>query len=153
MANHPASGKAGIAPLFAFEHHWPGLPEPGRSAMKHAVAICVLSLSMCGCVCVDGVREGFTLRVQIESASPGPCNVYHLDGSRETECIQTNGIHLLDVPVRPWGETRCFGIAMGSSAPDYVVVRRDGKVIERVTVERVSSSPATPSGAHVLRVK
>jgi hypothetical protein len=31
--NHPASGKAGIARLFASEHHCPGLPEPERSAM------------------------------------------------------------------------------------------------------------------------
>ena len=31
-ANHPAVGKAGIAPLFAIEHHRPGLPEPGCSA-------------------------------------------------------------------------------------------------------------------------
>jgi hypothetical protein len=28
--NHPAPGKAGIASLFAIEHHWPGLPEPAR---------------------------------------------------------------------------------------------------------------------------
>jgi hypothetical protein len=26
----PAAGKAGIASRFAFVHHWPGLPEPGR---------------------------------------------------------------------------------------------------------------------------
>ena len=31
-ANEPAAGKAGIAPLLAIGHHWPGLPEPGRSA-------------------------------------------------------------------------------------------------------------------------
>jgi hypothetical protein len=30
MANQPAAGKAGIAPLFAVGHHYPGLPEPGR---------------------------------------------------------------------------------------------------------------------------
>src|SRR5262249_57421393 len=29
-ANIPAAGKAGIAPPFAIERHWPGLPEPGR---------------------------------------------------------------------------------------------------------------------------
>ena len=28
--NHPAAGKAGIAPQLATEHHCPGLPEPGR---------------------------------------------------------------------------------------------------------------------------
>jgi hypothetical protein len=28
--NHPAPGKAGIAPRFAIEHHWLGLPEPKR---------------------------------------------------------------------------------------------------------------------------
>ncbi len=26
--NHPAAGKAGFGLLFAFGHHWPGLPEP-----------------------------------------------------------------------------------------------------------------------------
>jgi len=31
-ANKPAAGNAGIAPQLAIEHHWPGLPEPGRSA-------------------------------------------------------------------------------------------------------------------------
>ena len=31
-ANHPAPGKAGIASRLAIGHHWPGLPEPGRSA-------------------------------------------------------------------------------------------------------------------------
>jgi hypothetical protein len=29
-ANIPATGKAGLAFLFAFVHHWPGLPEPAR---------------------------------------------------------------------------------------------------------------------------
>jgi hypothetical protein len=29
-ANHPAPGKAGIAPRLAIGHHWAGLPEPGR---------------------------------------------------------------------------------------------------------------------------
>jgi hypothetical protein len=29
-ASHPAAGKAGIALLFAFEHHGSGLPEPVR---------------------------------------------------------------------------------------------------------------------------
>ena len=28
--NHPAAGKAGLAPLLAIERHRPGLPEPGR---------------------------------------------------------------------------------------------------------------------------
>jgi hypothetical protein len=28
--NHPASGKAGIAPQLTIGHPWPGLPEPGR---------------------------------------------------------------------------------------------------------------------------
>ena len=32
--NHPAAGKAGIALCFDFGHHFPGLPEPGRSARK-----------------------------------------------------------------------------------------------------------------------
>jgi hypothetical protein len=27
MANHPAAGKAGIAPQLTIGHHWPGLPE------------------------------------------------------------------------------------------------------------------------------
>jgi hypothetical protein len=31
-SNTPAAGKAGIAPVLAFLHHRPGLPEPGRSA-------------------------------------------------------------------------------------------------------------------------
>jgi hypothetical protein len=35
-ANHPAAGKAGIAVLFAIEHHGPGLPEPVRSAAEGA---------------------------------------------------------------------------------------------------------------------
>jgi hypothetical protein len=30
--NQPAAGKAGIARRLAIEHHWPGLPEPERSA-------------------------------------------------------------------------------------------------------------------------
>ena len=30
--NHPASGKAGLAPRLTIEHHRPGLPEPGRWA-------------------------------------------------------------------------------------------------------------------------
>jgi hypothetical protein len=29
--NHPAAGKAGIASLLAIEHHYPGLPDHGRS--------------------------------------------------------------------------------------------------------------------------
>ena len=31
-SNHPAAGKAGLAPLLAIERHRPGLPEPGRWA-------------------------------------------------------------------------------------------------------------------------
>jgi hypothetical protein len=34
LPNHPAAAKAGIASLFAIEHHWPGLPEPGRWANR-----------------------------------------------------------------------------------------------------------------------
>ncbi len=30
LANKPAAGKAGIASRLTIEHHWPGLPEPGR---------------------------------------------------------------------------------------------------------------------------
>jgi hypothetical protein len=33
-ANHPASGKAGIARLLAIERRFPGLPEPGRSPLR-----------------------------------------------------------------------------------------------------------------------
>jgi hypothetical protein len=33
QSNHPAPGKAGIAPQLAFGSHWPGLPEPERSAV------------------------------------------------------------------------------------------------------------------------
>src|SRR5947199_4936916 len=29
-SNQPAAGKAGIARQLTIEHHWPGLPEPGR---------------------------------------------------------------------------------------------------------------------------
>ena len=32
--NHPATGKAGVASLFAIEYLCPGLPEPGRWADK-----------------------------------------------------------------------------------------------------------------------
>ncbi len=32
LPSHPAAGKAGIARLFATVYHFPGLPEPGRSA-------------------------------------------------------------------------------------------------------------------------
>ena len=31
--NHPAAGKAGTASRLAIGRHWPGLPEPGRSAV------------------------------------------------------------------------------------------------------------------------
>jgi len=30
VLNNPVAGKAGIARLFAVEHHCPGLPEPER---------------------------------------------------------------------------------------------------------------------------
>ena len=32
MANKPAAGNAGIASQLTIEHHWPGVPEPERSA-------------------------------------------------------------------------------------------------------------------------
>jgi hypothetical protein len=30
MPNHPAAGKAGLTSRLTTEHHWPGLPDPGR---------------------------------------------------------------------------------------------------------------------------
>jgi hypothetical protein len=30
--NQPAAGNAGIASQLTIEHHWPGVPEPERSA-------------------------------------------------------------------------------------------------------------------------
>ena len=30
VPNQPAAGNAGIAPPLTIEHHWPGVPEPGR---------------------------------------------------------------------------------------------------------------------------
>jgi hypothetical protein len=33
-SNHPAPGKAGLAFRLAVGYHWPGLPEPGRSATQ-----------------------------------------------------------------------------------------------------------------------
>jgi len=38
MPNHPAAGKAGIAHLSAVEHHWLGLPEPGRLGLQQTHA-------------------------------------------------------------------------------------------------------------------
>jgi hypothetical protein len=35
--NHPAAGKAGMASLFAFVHHWPGLPEPVFDVAEEAM--------------------------------------------------------------------------------------------------------------------
>ncbi len=35
--NHPATGKAVIALVFAFVHHRDGLPEPGRWAAPHTL--------------------------------------------------------------------------------------------------------------------
>lgn len=29
--NQPAAGNAGFAPRLTIEHHWSGVPEPGRS--------------------------------------------------------------------------------------------------------------------------
>jgi hypothetical protein len=31
-ANKPAAGNAGVASQLAIGHHWPGVPEPERSA-------------------------------------------------------------------------------------------------------------------------
>jgi hypothetical protein len=31
-SNKPAAGKAGIASRLTIKYHWPGLPEPERSA-------------------------------------------------------------------------------------------------------------------------
>jgi len=35
--NHPGAGKAGIAPRLTIGHHCPGLPEPGRWAIRVAL--------------------------------------------------------------------------------------------------------------------
>lgn len=32
MPNQPTAGHAGIASRLETDHHWPGVPEPGRSA-------------------------------------------------------------------------------------------------------------------------
>jgi hypothetical protein len=32
--NQPAAGNAGIAPQLTIEHHWPGVPEPGRYVLS-----------------------------------------------------------------------------------------------------------------------
>ena len=34
-AHQPAAGNAGIASRLTIGHHWPGVPEPGRSPKSH----------------------------------------------------------------------------------------------------------------------
>ncbi len=121
--------------------------------MKHAAAICALCLTMCGCVCIDGGRKAVTLRIQIESGSTASCGLYYHSGSMETECVKSNGEYVLHIPFRQWGENRFLGIVVERTTPDYIVVRRGGKTICRVTVDRLASSPVTANGAHLLKVK
>jgi hypothetical protein len=46
MANKPAAPNAGIASRFEVGHHWPGVGEPGRSAMKKLKRLALLACSM-----------------------------------------------------------------------------------------------------------
>jgi hypothetical protein len=55
--NQPAAGNAGIARRLTIQHHWPGVPEPGRSAklramkllQRHIIVLVTLSLSFVSC--------------------------------------------------------------------------------------------------------
>jgi hypothetical protein len=53
-SNKPAAGNAGIASQLTIGHHWPGVPEPGRSAQRNAVVkstllLCILSFLAISC--------------------------------------------------------------------------------------------------------
>jgi hypothetical protein len=73
--NHPAKGKAGIAPWLAIEHHRPGLPEPGRSTSGYnkmrALLLCVTFLLS---VCVSGQESMTAERFRSIVASRGDTN-------------------------------------------------------------------------------
>lgn len=113
----------------------------------------VLCIFISGCTFVDGVRSGFTLRIQPEPFS-ATYEIYHLTDRGETMFIQTNGVYILDLPCRSVGEGRLFGIFTVNKTPsDYVVVKQSGKVICRVTVASVSSSSVSTNGAHVFKVE
>ena len=79
VSNHPAPGKAGIAPPLTIEHHRPGLPDPGRSTKCHHMKALFLSL------CTSGVLFSFaasadTLNLTDPSGIPVPLGT-HVDSS------------------------------------------------------------------------
>jgi hypothetical protein len=49
MPNHPAAGKAGMALLFTFVHHRPGLPEPGRYMRANYIVPALVLISLTAC--------------------------------------------------------------------------------------------------------
>ena len=59
QCNHPAAGKAGIVSLLAIGHHWPGLPEPARSAdascMRRSfiIGLGLFVMGLCGFGCAS----------------------------------------------------------------------------------------------------
>ncbi len=61
-SNKPAAGNAGIVSRLTIEHHWPGVPEPGRSASMRFLVPTIL-LSLLAAACQPGARLGDLSRV------------------------------------------------------------------------------------------
>jgi len=98
VSNHPAAGKAGIVARLAMGHHWPGLPEPGRSATWRPpmrALFLILALSLTGCasqprllhVTAGGFRSRWIEReldYYVASFSPHATNHFYV-GVTETD--------------------------------------------------------------------
>jgi hypothetical protein len=129
-----------------------------RSAsMSRTSAICSLCLILCSCAYMDCMRLPETLSVRVQPSLPPNSQMFQVTGGEEREMPQTNGVFLLDLPLLGYGYREVFGIIpVGQRHPErheYVILKRSGKTLYRVSVASLRSSPRDPDGACLLRLQ
>lgn len=103
------------------------------------------------------MRPPETLSVRVEPRLAPNCQMFQVVGREEHEVTQTNGVFLLELPLLGYGYRGLFGIApIGRTHPErheYVIIKRGGKVVHRVSVASLRGGPRDSEGVYLLRLQ
>ncbi len=125
--------------------------------MKRTATICSLCLALCSCAYVDCIRAPETLSVRVEPRLASDCQMFQIAGREEREMTQTNGVFLLQLPLLGYGYREFFGVVpIGQTHPErheYVILKRSGKIVQRISVASLRDGPRDSEGVYLLRLQ
>ena len=104
---------------------------------------------------MDCLRAPETLSVRVEPRLASDCQMFQVAGREEREMTQTNGLFLLELPLLGYGHRELFGVVpVGRKHPErheYVILKRSGKIVHRVSVASLRDGPRDSEGVYLLR--